>query len=322
MPVEFGFLNALEVTGPIFIIIFIGFAVVRFGFFPREGISILGKFVINFALPSLLFKAIASRSISDIFNPEYLLAYGLGSLVAFSSALFIGMKLRKMALTKSTVLALGSSVSNSGFVGYPIVTQILGPVALVPFALTLIIENVVMLPLALSLADSGCARQKSFFSTLGETLARLAKNPLIISISLGLMVSALEVNIPVVANKVIDLFALSAGSISLFVIGGTLVGIKLRGMAFNVAQTVGLKLLWHPMAVIICILLLPDFDPHFQMAAVILASMPMMGIFPILGLKYQMETTCAAALLVATIVSFLTFSVFMWSFGYYSLFTQ
>jgi uncharacterized membrane protein YfbV (UPF0208 family) len=48
------------------------------------------------------------------------------------------------------------------------------------------------------------------------------------------------------------------------------------------------------------------------MAAVILASVPMMGIYPILAQSYGKEDLGAAALLVATVVSFFSLSGLIW----------
>lgn len=52
----------------------------------------------------------------------------------------------------SVLIGLGMSFSNSGFVGYPIALQILGPPAAAALAMCMIVENVLMFPLALVLA--------------------------------------------------------------------------------------------------------------------------------------------------------------------------
>ncbi len=40
------------------------------------------------------------------------------------------------------------------------------------------------------------------------------------------------------------------------------------------------KLIGHPLAVLAMVALLPDFDPRLQQAAVLLAAMPMLSIYP------------------------------------------
>jgi hypothetical protein len=50
-------------------------------------------------------------------------------------------------------------------------------------------------------------------------------------------------------------------------------------------------------------------------AAVLLAAMPMMGIYPILAQSYGKEDLGAAALLVTTIASFFSLSGLIWLMG-------
>jgi malonate transporter and related proteins len=48
-------------------------------------------------------------------------------------------------------------------------------------------------------------------------------------------------------------------------------------------------------------------------AAVVFTGMPMRSIYPILAQKYHEEGFCAAALLVATLSSFVTVSTLLWA---------
>ena len=58
--------------------------------------------------------------------------------------------------------------------------------------------------------------------------------------------------------------------------------------------------------------LLAPVDEHLRMAALIFASLPMLSIYPILAQRYHHEGFCAAALLVATLLSFLTVTGVLW----------
>ena len=73
-------LSILAITGPIYIVIALGFLAGRSGLFSRADMRVLGKFVVNFALPALLFTALSQRHVADILNGRYLAAYALGSL--------------------------------------------------------------------------------------------------------------------------------------------------------------------------------------------------------------------------------------------------
>lgn len=306
-------LKILAVTGPIFIIIGVGYAAVRLQVFGKSDVRAMGRFVINFALPALVFKALSQRSFAAILNVHYLMAYFLGSLVV----MFIGLSLayfgQKKPLQVSALYGMGMSFSNSGFMGYPIVLQLLGPPAIVALALTMLVENLLMLPIALALAESGASGGEKFYVALLKSLARLLKNPIILGILAGSAFAVFEAHPPETLSKAIELFAMASAPVALFVIGGTLVGLETKGLIGDIAQIVAGKLLLHPLAVFVALLLLPPIDPKLQMAAITFASMPMLSIYPILAQKYGQERVCAAALLVATVVSFISISGVLWA---------
>ena len=71
-------LHILGITGPIYLAIALGFLFTRQGVFAKADMQVFGKFTINLALPALLFNALSQRSIGEILNGHYLMAYALG----------------------------------------------------------------------------------------------------------------------------------------------------------------------------------------------------------------------------------------------------
>lgn len=108
---------------------------------------------------------------------------------------------------------------------------------------------------------------------------------------------------------------MSSAAVSLLVIGGTLVGLKTKGMRRDVTAIASSKLLLHPLAVGLMMWLAPPSDPTLRAAAVVFAATPMLSIYPILAQRYGFEEMCAAALLLATVMSFVTISVALWLLG-------
>ncbi|MCJ8299530.1 MAG: AEC family transporter [Pseudomonadales bacterium] len=310
MPANADLMSILATLAPIFILICIGYCATKYGIIPREGIKYLGMFVINIALPCMLFKALTARSIAETFNPDYLFVYALGSLLTLLLGIFLGRVLRHKSLSVSTILAMGSSFSNSGFIGYPIILQILGPATIVPVALSIIVENVFMLPIALLIASANI-NQQSLLHSISHCLLDLFKNPIIWGIFLGVSYSALALSAPVAVLSVIDMFGNTSAPIALFTIGGSLVGLRLKGMALDIAQVIVGKLLIHPMMIILALTLTPNLSPLYQLSAILLACMPMFSIYPILGEKYGIQDQCAAAMLATTCLSFVSISVWV-----------
>ena len=310
-------LDILAITGPIYITIFIGFFTTRLGLFAKTDMRVFGKYVINLALPALLFNALAQRQLSEILNASYLLAYLLGSLAVLGLGWLWCRRLARLNPTTSTFYVMGMSCSNSGFVGYPILLLTLAPVAGVALALNMMVENVILIPLLLTMAERGRNASGRWYRMVGQSLARLATNPLIIGLAGGLAVSVLGWKLPEPVARTVNLFALSSSALSLLVIGGTLVGLPMRGLGRQITPIAVGKLIVHPLAVLLAILALPllglpTLDPALHIAAVLMAAMPMMGIYPILAQAYGQEDFSAAALLVTTVASFFTLSGLLW----------
>jgi malonate transporter and related proteins len=308
--------SILSITGPIYLAIALGYACTRFGWFSRADMRVFGQFVLRLALPGLLFNAVATREIADILNVSYLLAYLAGTLAVIILGLAWG-KRQHLPSTDNVIVAMGMSCSNSSFVGYPILLLTLAPVAAVALALNMMVENLVVIPLLLVLAERGRHQGGSGLQMLQRTAWQLAKNPLIIALALGLTVALMRWQLPEPLSRSINLFATASAGLSLFVIGGTLFGLPLKGMGRQIAPIVVAKLLLHPLAVALATLALPliglpALAPHLQLAAVMLAAMPMMGIYPILAQSYGKEDLGAAALLVTTVASFFTLSGLLW----------
>lgn len=305
-------LNILTITGPIYIAIGLGYTATRHGFFSKADIQALGRFVMYFALPAMLFNALAQRHFEDVWHAGFLWAYGLGSLFAFVSAFTIWRTVRHKGVTDSALAALGTSSPNSGYIGYPILLQVLGPSAGVGLALALLVENLLIIPLALVLADAGAQQHASWQKTLQQSLWRLRKSPMILSILLGIVCAMIGLQLPEVVNKTIHLFAVACSALALFVIGGSLVGLQLSGLAKQVSWIVVGKLIIHPMAVALVLWFVGPMDVSLQISAILLSSMPMLSIYPLIAQPYRQEGLSAATLLATTVLSFFTISFILW----------
>lgn len=303
-------LQILSITTPIFILIGLGFLSARGGLISREQVRGMGAVVINFALPALVLKAVSENPIGEVFNWQYLTAYGLGSLAVFCLGLLASRTLRREPLDSSAIAALGMANSNSGFVGYPIVAMTLGATAAIGLALNMVVENLLIIPLALALAEAG-RQEGSALGVARETLKRLARSPLIIAMAIGLPLALLELRLPAVPARVVEMLATASAPLALFVIGGSLYGLRLSGMQGEIGMIAFGKLILHPLAVLLIFSLLPDVDPALMAAGVLFASAPMLSIYPILGQRFGVDGRCAAALLLTTVASFVTISTLL-----------
>jgi len=194
-------------------------------------------------------------------------------------------------------------------------------VAGVALALNMLVENVLLLPLLMSLAEHQEETGSSRLRAIGQSILRLRKNPLIIAIFAAFTLSLLELKLPAAVSRTVALFSQASSAVSLFVIGGTLYGLSAKGMRSKIIPiTVG-KLALHPLLVWLALTLavllgMPTLSADLRTALLLTAALPIMSIYPILGMRHGHEGFCAAALLSTTTLSFFTLSGLLMLLGH------
>ena len=151
------FLAILGVTLPLAAVIALGFLAVWRGWFPAAAILGVGAFVRNFAIPAAIFAGLSVQDFGAVFHGGFVLAFTVASLLSFllTYALVRGPGVRP---TPAALLALVGSMSNGIMIGMPLVTALFGTLALATIAQQLLVENLLIIPLALLLADLGRSR--------------------------------------------------------------------------------------------------------------------------------------------------------------------
>ncbi|QKV18469.1 AEC family transporter [Oricola thermophila] len=312
-------LDVFSVTGPIYITIAIGYIATRFGPFAAADMRSLGRYVLNLALPMLLFRALAQKPVAEIANPAYIAAYLGGTIVMVLVGYLAVRKLLGHERMTAAISAMGMSCPNSGFVGFPIMLLTFPPIAGTVLALNMFVENVFVVPLLLVLAERAKGEEGHPLQVMAGALVRLVRNPLVIGLVAGLLVSLGGLRLPGPVEKTVDIFAQSSAALSLFTIGGMLVGLPVRGLAGRIVPVVLGKLLVHPAIMLLALSALPvlgfaPLETPYREALVLSAAMPIFGIYPILAQNYGEEGFGAVALLATTVASFATVSVLLWYF--------
>lgn len=299
--------DVIAVTGPIFLLIALGYAAVRRGLPPRDELRPLGAFVINLALPALLFRALAGQAPGQLIDPALLAAYAAGSLAAAGLAALAARLLLRRAPAVASVVGFGSAMSNSAFIGYPIAHLLAGRLADQALAAYVLVENLLLLPLVLLLAESLRPRGERHWAQRAlQILRRLAGNPLILAIIGGLFCGGLGLPLPALVERALGMLAAATAPLALFYIGGLLAGERPPGRLPEVALIAAGKLLLHPLLVAAALAVWPPATPALASLAVLNAGMPMLSIYPILGQAFGQEKLCALALVAATLLAFVS----------------
>jgi malonate transporter and related proteins len=301
--------SVLQIVAPVFVIIAAGYAALRLGYLESAALVGLSAFVVRVALPALVFNALAGAPVGETMDARYLAGYCAGSLAVFA----VGYLWARRDGREAGVCAmqgLGMSVSNSGSVGFPIGTLVIGAGAASILAQTMIVENQVMLPIGLTIAEMAGARDGSLAAVLAGIGRTLIRNPLLIAIAAGIAVAASGISLPFVAARPVALVGTAAVPLALFVVGGRLAQLgKGGGAPGEVARIVAGKLAAHPLAVGVALVLMPGLDPVLLAGGLLFAAAPMMSIYAIFGARFGMAELSATALLVATVCACVTLTV-------------
>jgi predicted permease len=294
---------------PIFLLIALGFAAAKTGAVSPTLIEGLGYFVLNFALPALILHALLSQDLAGGFNWNYIAAYAGGSLVVFLGVLALFRLALGRPLSQSAMAALGGSSANTGFMGFPIASMAIGAPALTALPLTLLAENVLIIPLALALGEMGLHEGRPLREAVRRTLMRLARSPIILAILAGGLLAAFGFRPPTALAATIEMMADVSAATALFVVGGTLAGLKAIALAGDVLWITLAKLALHPLAVAAAFWLVGGVPAPLVAVGIIFASAPMLTVYPIFGQRFGQSALCSAALVVATAASFITVTI-------------
>lgn len=295
----------------IFAVIGIGWVSVRSGYLDQGAVAPAAQIVLRIALPAMIFLALAGTPVGQSFDLSFLLAYGVASLMVLAMGYGLALALG-LSRAEAAVIALGVSMANSAFMGLPIAQAVFGQdMAIRVFAHVLIVENLLILPLALlalALADEdGTARR--------DVLRMVFRNPLMIALLAGAAVSALGVTLPAQVADVLDLLGRLSAPLALLVIGGMLASLPASGQPATVGLIVTGKLFVHPLLVWLGVTLVPGVSPAMVPGGVLFAAMPMITIFPLLSARVGQGKLAALGLMVATTVSFVTLPAVLYTIG-------
>lgn len=294
-------------TLPFFAVVGLGFLAGRTGFFTADATANLTKFVFYFALSAMIFGFAANLSLASTFSWAFVAAYLTASalvwVVVAAAALWRGTSPVEAAMEAHTGV-----IGNVGFLGIPMLALLLGPEAVGPVLLVLAIDLVVFSSI-LTMLVMGLREGRMSFATFGIVGAGLIRNPMIVSIILGLGWGASGLTLPVPANDFLTLLGAAATPCALFAIGASLAGrsaerVQIAGwIAFA-------KLILHPAAVAVAAFAVFPVERYAAGVMVAAAALPVAGNVYILAQHFGVAPQrVSTAILISTALSIFTVSV-------------
>ncbi|PXW68613.1 hypothetical protein C7964_103120 [Loktanella sp. PT4BL] len=294
-------------TLPFFMLIGLGYGSGLTKFFTPEATAYLTKFVFYFALSAMLFRFSANLSLAEILDWQFVLAYLSATTVIYLLAVAVARR-RGLPMTEAAVEGQCAVIGNVGFLGIPMLVLLLGEAAVGPVMMVLAVDLIVFGSLIVILI-TGSRDGRMSPRVLWTVTVGLIKNPMIVSISLGLLVSANNIPVPVPVNEFLSLLGAAATPGALFAIGASLATKSAERVA--VAGWLSFcKLILHPAAVAFAALMLFDVDPYTAGVMIAAAALPVAGNVYILAQHYGVAPTrVSAAILISTAASVVTVSL-------------
>jgi predicted permease len=294
-------------TLPFFMVIGVGYGAGRTGFFTEAATAWLTKFVFYFALSAMLFRFSANLSLAQVFDLTFVKAYLAGTVVVYILATIVAL-MRRIPMQEAAVEAQCATIGNVGFLGIPMLVLLLGEAAIVPVMLVLAVDLIVFGSLIVIIITGARDGRLSLgiFRSIG---LGLIKNPMIVSIVLGLTWSGLQIPIPGPLNEFVILLGNAATPGALFAIGASLAS-KSAERVFVAGWLSFCKLVLHPAAVAVAALVIFPVEPYAAGVMIAAAALPVAGNVYMLAQHYGIAPhRVSASILISTALSIVTVSL-------------
>ncbi|WP_373741413.1 AEC family transporter [Neisseria sp.] len=295
---------------PVFLLIALGYAAMRFSLFTREQIDGIGRFIMVVGMPSLVFNALATRPLAEVVNPVYLAGYGIGSAVSFAVMQRLCLRCGQPPVL-SVLNGLAAGMANSGFIGYPVLMMAIGSAAGGFFAMNVLVESIVILPVMFVLIEIYRGGGGNWAVLLRRIGLGLLKNPIVPALLASLLVALTGMPLPAVLAKTVATLASATAPLALFVIGASLFGLTVRGnMKDLLLGSMGKMVLMLVSVVFFLWLFGADRDTLY--AGALLACAPTPSIYALFGRQYGYGEQTAGVMLLTTVVSAVPFFAVLW----------
>lgn len=292
---------------PFFGLIALGYFAGRLAWINEAGVAGMNTFVIKFAMPCLIISVIANSQITELVNVGFLASYLIAELVIYALAMLVSLFIFKTRLAEAALMGLGAAWGNVGYMGIPLSASLFGPEAAIPALLATAADMAVVTGVTVLLVEYDAKRgQMAVLPLLSNLGAKLLFHPFIITLILGVVLSATGVGIPSVLQNSVSFLSGAAGPSALFAIGASLAVRPLEGERAQIAAPIALKLFALP-ALFLALGLAFKLEPLWLTTGLVLTALPTAGnVFVLAEQAGKAVQRVSAIILVSTLLSIAT----------------
>lgn len=303
--------SLFNIVLPIFTIIAAGYFATRFALISVPAVDSIMKFAQNFAIPCLLFQAIANLDLSSAFEIKLIFSFFFGATICF----FLGTIAAKFLFSHPSIdsIAIGFSAlfSNLIFIGLPIMELAYGQDSTAQNYTIIAFHAPFCYLLGITSIEIVRAGGKGIIGSAKAVVEASFKNPLVLAILLGFMVNLCGLTLPDAIATSVHMIAQTAIPVALFGMGGVLVRYGFSPSLGEPVCIATLSLFVHPAIVYLLTFHVFSLEIEFVRAGVICAAMaPGIHSYLFSNMYNRATGMAASTILLATIASI--FSVSIW----------
>ncbi len=297
-------IEVLSISFPFYGLIFIGAFLKRIDFLKEKFFYDLSKFTFYLAMPAFIMLAIANTKINKVFRFDFIIYYEIITIIIFIVAALLSKVFFSLNIKESGIFSLNCSYPNYGYIGIPLSIMAFGQDSSLAIALIIFADTIILLSLT-SIFVSFNNQNTSLLNHLLFLIKTLFKNPLMLAVIFGAIISLSEVKLNIVLNTFFKILSGAAIPAALISIGGLLFLEKVESYKLKELSLISLfKLIIHPL-LIFCIFILFDFENILWIKTAILAScLPVASNVFLISSRYNSyQFESAQSITLSTIIS-------------------
>ncbi|MCH2165766.1 MAG: AEC family transporter [Marinovum sp.] len=300
----------IDVILPVFLVIGAGYVAVWRELFSDSSVDGLMLFTQNFAIPCLLFGAIARLDLLSTFDPGLLVSFYVGAAACFGLGVWGARVLFGRPLEHSVAIGFCCLFSNSVLLGLPITERAFGPEALASNYAIVAIHAPFCYGLGILTMEVVRARGESLASLPTKLGRAMFRNALVIAIALGFLVNLMSLSLPTPIWDAVDLMVRAALPAALFGLGGVLYRYRPEGDLRIVAFIAVLALVVHPAITASLATYFSISTDAFRSAVLTAAMAPGINSYLFANMYGVSKRVAATTVLIATACSIIT--IWLW----------
>ena len=285
---------------PVFIVLAFGYVTTWRGYFTQAGVDALMKFTQGFAIPCLLFQAIATLDLGQHFELPLLAAFYVGALSGFIIGTVGARLLFRRNWEDCVAIGFVGLFSNSLMLGLPITERAYGSDALAANFAIVALHAPFCYAVGITVMETVRAGGADMRHLPGKVARAMFSNALIVGIGLGFAVNVTGLPLPEVFTDALDLIVRAAIPVALFGLGGVLYTYRPEGDLRVILFIVAVSLIVHPAITLGLGRLFGIGDAGLRSAVITAAMAPGVNAYLFASMYGRAQRVAASAVLIGT----------------------